>query len=174
MLTEAPRITASHIVYLLVCKRKLWLFAHGVEMEHFADSVLEGRLLHETSYPRRPSQYVEVQIDGIKIDFYDPRTHTVHETNRGRAIEAAHRAQVQYYLFKLHQHGVLDATGLIEYPDLRKTETIPALTEADRTIIARWEVEVQNLVQQEICPPVIKKPYCRACAYFDLCYVGES
>ncbi|HRI60775.1 MAG TPA: CRISPR-associated protein Cas4 [Saprospiraceae bacterium] len=168
------RITASHIVYLLICHRKLWLFAGGIEMEHFSQNVLEGRLLHEISYPRRPSQYVEVELDGIKIDFYDPHTRTVHETKRGRAIETAHRAQVQYYLFKLRQHGVPDAAGLIEYPDLRKTEPVAPLTDADVLMIAGWEAEVQRIVAQETCPPVIKKPYCKQCAYFDLCYIGEN
>lgn len=174
MHTETIRITASHIIYLLVCHRKLWLFASGVEMEHFSQSVLEGRLLHETSYPRRSPQYVEVELDGIKIDFYDPRTRTVHETKRGRSIESAHRAQVQYYLYKLGQHGADDASGLIEYPDLRKTEPVAPLTDSDRKAIMGWESEVQHIVAQEDCPPIIRKPYCKQCAYYDLCYIGEE
>lgn len=174
MTTEStPRITASHIVYLLVCHRKLWLFANGVEMEHFSEMVLEGRLIHETTYTRRPSQYVEVQFDGIKIDFYDPRAHVVHETKRGRAAESAHRAQVQYYLYKLRQHGVPDAQGLIEYPDLRRSEPVPPLTEADVETIAGWEREVARIVALPACPPVIHKPLCKQCSYYDLCYIGE-
>ena len=174
MINETMRITASHIVYLLVCHRKLWLFANGVEMEHFSEHVLEGRLIHTTTYPRRSSQYVEVQIDGIKIDFYDPRTRTVHETKRGRAIEAAHRAQVQYYLYKLGQHGVAGASGLIEYPDLRRTEPVAALTDADVETISGWEQAVAEIVAREQCPPVINKPICKNCAYCDLCYAGEE
>lgn len=175
MITETTtRITASHIIYLLVCHRKLWLFANGVEMEHFSETVLEGRLIHNTSYPRRPSQYVEVQLDGVKIDFFDPHTRTVHETKRGRAIEAAHRAQVQYYLFKLRQHGVTGATGMIEYPDLRRTEPVTALTEADVLEIEQWERDVTGIVTSPVCPAVINKPFCKQCAYYDLCYIGES
>jgi len=166
--------TATLISYFHTCHRKLWLHAHEIRMEQTSELVAEGKLIGESTYDRRSDKYTQVELDGIKIDFYDPRTHTVHETKRGRAIESAHRAQVQYYLFKLYQQGVPDATGLIEYPDLRKTETIVALTEEDRQTIARWETGVQNIVQQEACPPVIKKPYCRACAYFDLCYVGED
>jgi len=165
------RITASHIIYLLVCHRKLWLFANGVEMEHFSESVLEGRLVHETTYPRRPSQYVEIALDGIKIDFYDTHSRTVHETKKGRSIEEAHIAQVKYYLYKLHHHGVPDAQGIIEYPDLRKTEAVPSLTAADLITIEGWEAEVQRIVAQADCPPIVHKPYCRACAYFDLCYI---
>jgi len=168
------RITASHIVYLLICHRKLWLFANGVEMEHFSETVLEGRLIHNTTYQRRPSQYVEVQLDNVKIDFYNPQTRTVHETKRGRAVESAHRAQVQYYLYKLHRHGVPDATGLIEYPDLRRTEPVEALTEADMATIAGWEKEVAHIVAQEKCPPPIHAAICKNCSYHDFCYAAED
>jgi CRISPR-associated exonuclease Cas4 len=175
MTTETTtRITASHIVYLLVCHRKLWLYAKGVEMEHFSEQVLEGRLIHDTTYPRHPSQYVEIQLDGIKIDFYDAKNKIVHETKRGRAIEAAHRAQVQYYLYKLGQQGVEGASGLIEYPDLKKTEPVAALAAAEVAEIAHWEAEVQRVVALDTCPPTINKPFCKQCAYHDLCYIGEG
>lgn len=168
------RITATHIAYLLVCHRKLWLFSNGVEMEHFSELVQEGRLIHENTYTRRPSHYVEIQLDGIKIDFYDSRNNVVHETKRGRAVEAAHRAQVQYYLYKLVQHGVTGASGIIEYPDLRKTEAVPSLTDADLAQVGAWEHAVQEIVQRETCPPLIQKPICRQCSYHDFCYADAT
>jgi len=170
---NAVRITASHITYLLICKRKLWLYAKGMEMEHFSDQVLEGRLIHQYAYPRRSQEYVEVQLDGIKIDFFDARARVVHETKRGRAIESAHIAQVQYYLYKLHQHGITGASGLIEYPDLRKTQKVLPLDEDMLCIISNWEVEVKQIIALPDCPVVDKKPYCRQCAFHDLCYITE-
>lgn len=169
----ATRITASHIAYLFICPRKLWLYTQGVEMEHFSEQVLEGRHLHETSYPRRSQEFVEIQFDGVKIDFYDPRARVVHETKRGRAIETAHIAQVQYYLFKLRQHGISDASGLIEYPDLRKTHPVEALDDTMVENIKNWETQVRDIVQNLVCPQVIQKPYCRNCAFHDLCYITE-
>lgn len=168
-------VTATLINLLHVCHRELWLHAHEIRMEHTSDLVAEGKLIGETSYDRRPDKYTQVELDGIKIDFYDPRTRTVHETKRGRAIEAAHRAQVKYYLYKLReQGGVADARGVIEYPDLRRTEAVPPLTEADVQEIVRWERAVAEIVAQPLCPPVIDKPFCRQCSYFDLCYIGED
>lgn len=143
-------------------------------MEHFSEMVLEGRLIHNTTYQRRPSKYVEVELDGIKIDFYDPKNKVVHETKRGRAIETAHRAQVQYYLYKLRQHGVAEASGLIEYPDLKKTEPVAALTEADVRTIEQWEQQVADIVARPACPPVIRAAICNNCSYYDLCYIGEE
>ena len=164
--------TATLIAYFHTCHRKLWLHAHEIRMEHTSDLVAEGKLIGETAYDRRADKYTQVELDGIKIDFYDARTRTVHETKRGRSIESAHRAQVQYSLYKLGQHGASDASGLIEYPDLRKTEPVAPLTDGDRRMIADWEVAVQCIVAQETCPPVISKPFCKQCAYYDLCYIG--
>lgn len=166
-------ITATLINLLHVCHRELWLHAHEVRMEHTSDLVAEGKLIGETSYDRRSDKYTQVELNGIKIDFFDPHTRTVHETKRGRAVEAAHRAQVQYYLYKLRQHGVADASGLIEYPDLRKTERVPPLTEADIREIETWETEVRRVVELEQCPPVIRAKICHNCSYHDLCYVSE-
>lgn len=166
--------TATLISYLHTCHRKLWLHANEIRMEHTSELVAEGKLIGETAYERRSGKYTQVELDGIKIDFYDPRTRTVHETKKGRAIEEAHRAQVQYYLYKLRQHGVTDASGLIEYPELRKTEPVAPLTEQDVHIIREWEGEVQRIVGMEVCPAVIDKPYCKKCSYHDFCYMTEA
>ncbi len=165
--------TATLVSYLHTCHRKLWLHANEIRMEHTSELVAEGKLIGETAYDRRSEKYMQVELEGVKIDFFDPRTRTVHETKRGRAIEEAHRAQVRYYLFKLFQHGVTDASGIIEYPDLRKTETVPALQEGDIREIEAWEDSVRRIIALELCPAVIHKPYCKACAYFDLCYLDE-
>ena len=42
-------------------------------MEHTSYLVLEGKLIHESSYPQRPERYEEVEIDDIKIDSYDTK-----------------------------------------------------------------------------------------------------
>lgn len=167
-------ITATHINLLHVCHRELWLHAHEIRMEHTSDLVAEGKLIGESSYDRRSERYTQVEFDGVKIDFYDPRTRTVHETKRGRAVEAAHRAQVQYYLYKLRQQGVADASGLIEYPDLRRTELVEPLTSEDIGRIQEWEREVERIIGLEQCPPVTEKPICKQCSYYDLCFVGEE
>jgi CRISPR-associated exonuclease Cas4 len=66
-------ITPTHINYYHVCHRKLWLFSHGIQMEHTSDLVSEGRLIHETSYPQRPEKYTEVKLEEAVIDFYENR-----------------------------------------------------------------------------------------------------
>lgn len=64
-------ITGTHFNYYQLCLRKLWLFANGINKEQESDLVYEGKLVHESSYPQRTSKYEEVEIDGIKVDYYD-------------------------------------------------------------------------------------------------------
>ena len=90
-------------------------------MEHTSDLVYEGKLIHEESYPQRSVRYEELAIDGIKIDFYDARNKIVHEVKKSNKIAPAHRLQLLYYLYVLEQNGILGATGILEYPKLRKT-----------------------------------------------------
>ena len=80
-------ITGTHFNYYFVCKRKLWLFANGINMEHTSDLVYEGKLIHETSYPQRSERYEELEIAGCKIDFYDANNKVVHEIKKSDKIE---------------------------------------------------------------------------------------
>ena len=69
------QITGTHFNYYLICHRKLWLFANGINMEHNSDLVYDGKLIHEDSYPQRPERYEELEVDGVKIDFADSWVH---------------------------------------------------------------------------------------------------
>lgn len=66
-------VTGTHFNYYQLCHRKLWLFANGINMEQESDLVYEGKLVHESSYPQRTSKYEEVEIDGVKVDYYDAK-----------------------------------------------------------------------------------------------------
>lgn len=74
-------ITATHINYYFVCHRKLWLFGNGINMEYTSDTVYDGKLLHEVSYPQRAEKHTEMALSATfngmelagKIDFYDAK-----------------------------------------------------------------------------------------------------
>lgn len=44
--------------------------------------VYEGKLVHESSYPQRISKYEEVEIDGVKVDYYDTKNKVIHEIKK--------------------------------------------------------------------------------------------
>lgn len=167
-------ITGTHMAYLHLCHRKLWLFANGINMEHTSDTVAEGKLIGETSYADRATKFTEIEIGGIKIDFYDAKNKVVHEVKKSSKMEQAHIAQVQYYLYKLAQKGIEGATGVIEYPRLKQRETVGALTTSDITMIEQWEENARSIIGSSLCPGVIKAKICKQCSYFDFCYVEEE
>ena len=165
-------ITGTHFNYYLICQRKLWLFANGITMENTSDLVYEGKLIHETSYQRRSEKYQEIAIDGIKIDYYDPKHKVVHEIKKSDKHEKAHEWQLKYYLYVLEQNGIEGVTGLLEYPRLHKTEEI-ALTISDRLTIADMVINIDLIIKSEECPKRLLKSRCKNCSYFDFCWSGE-
>ena len=165
------QITTTHFNYYLICHRKLWLFATGINMKSTSDLVYEGKLLHETSYPRRSEKYKEIAIAGIKIDFYDPKNKVVHEIKKSDKHEEAHEWQVKYYLYVLEQNGISGATGLLEYPHLHKTDEV-LLTIPDREALREMMGKIEKIIEDEHCPERIQKSKCKNCSYFDFCWSG--
>lgn len=164
--------TGTHFNYYQICHRKLWLFASGINMESNSDLVYEGKLIHETSYERRSERFREIELDGIKIDYYDPKNKIVHEIKKSDKHEEAHEWQVKFYLFVLEQNGVENCTGILEYPRLHKTEEV-FLTQPDREAIREMLQEIEKIVRSEDCPPKLPVSKCRNCSYFDFCHSTE-
>jgi len=166
-------ITGTHFNYYQVCKRKLWLFANGLGLEHTSDLVLEGKLIHETGYPQRPERYEEIEIDGIKIDFYDSKNKIIHEIKKSDKLDEAHEWQVKYYVYVLEKNGMEGVTAVLEYPVLRKKQEI-ILSSIDKEMLQKMEIEIKSIIESEKCPPVITgKKRCTSCSYFEFCYVAE-
>jgi len=146
-------INATLINLYHVCKRECWLHANGIRFEHTSDLVSEGKLIHEESYPQRPERYEELEIDGIKLDFYDARNRVIHEIKKSDKVEEAHRWQLKYYIHVLERNGVEGVTGVLE--------------------IIEIEQKIAHLLEQDQCPPLEKKGICKRCSYYDFCYVEE-
>lgn len=163
-------ITATLVNLYHVCKRELYLHAHEIRMEQTSDIVTEGRLIGENTYLDRAEKYTQLELEGIKIDYYDPHSKIVHEVKKSNRMEYAHEAQVKYYLYKLRQYGIEGATGILEYPALRKRTDV-ALTDKDITEIKDWEEDIKEILASDIIPPVINKASCRKCSYYEFCYV---
>jgi CRISPR-associated exonuclease Cas4 len=166
-------IIATYFDLYFVCKRELWLCANGINMEQTSDLVYDGKLIHETSYPQRPERYEQIEIDGIKIDYYDAKNKVIHEIKRSDKLELANEWQVKYYIYTLEQNGIEGVTGLLEYPELRQTTKVE-LTDADREKIKDIKMEIEQLISSDECPPVINAKICKSCSYHDFCYVEEK
>lgn len=167
------KLIGTHFNYYQVCKRKLWLFANSIGMEHTSDLVYEGKLIHEEAYPQRSSRYEEIEMDGIKVDYYDAAHRVIHEIKKSDKVEMAHEWQLKYYIYVFERNGLTGVTGVLEYPVLRKKDTV-LLSDVDRDMIHQMEEEIVRIIDSDICPPLEKKRICKNCSYFDFCYCGEE
>lgn len=164
-------ITGTHFNYYLICKRKLWLFANGIHMEQTSDTVYQGKLIHENTYQQRSEKYKEITIEGIKIDYFDARKNVVHEIKKSDKKKEAHIWQVKYYLYVLEKNGI-NATGMLEYPKLRKTDEV-LLSGPDKDYIVESANKIVEIINSEKCPERIPESKCKNCSYFDFCYSAE-
>jgi CRISPR-associated exonuclease Cas4 len=150
----------------------MWLHANGLNMEQTSDLVYEGKLIHETTYPQRSEKYEEVQIGGIKVDFYDAKNKVIHEIKKSDKVEAAHQWQLKYYIYTFEKFGIEGVSGILEYPKLRSKEEL-WLSDVDRDRIEEIENDIVKIIESDECPPVIDSKICKRCSYYDFCYVKE-
>lgn len=144
------------------------------------NTVYDGKLLHETSYPQRNEKHSEMEISALfegielrgKIDFYDAKTKTVHETKRSDKVEEAHEWQVKFYLWLLLLNEILSATAILEYPKLRKRDEV-LLSEADILFLKQTILNINKLLKNTKCPDKINAKICKSCSYYELCYIQE-
>jgi len=174
-------ITATHINYYHICRRKLWLISNGINMEHTSEIVADGKLLHESSYPQRAEKYQEIDLSfGLnneielfgKIDFYNAKAKIIHEIKRSDKIEEAHEWQIKFYIYLLELNGIEGVTAILEYPKLRNTKEI-SLSFIDKEYLKVMFVKIAELMESETCPPRINSKICKSCSYYELCYVEE-
>jgi CRISPR-associated exonuclease Cas4 len=170
VLTEAdgaaPAFTGTEVGYYFICRKKLWWFAHGVEMEHGHDRVRMGRLVHGESYTRRKK---ELNIDDrIVLDWREDGV--IHEVKLTDSMEEAHEMQLLYYLYYLKHHkGVVGLRGQIDYPKLRETKAVELAPEREREIGAALE-EMRRIVGSPRAPEVGWMKICNSCSYAELCW----
>lgn len=159
--------TGTQVNYYFVCRRKLWLFSHHLEMEYMSDMVALGKLVHEESYTREKK---EIVIDNkIVIDFSSGEG-IIHEVKKSRAVEEAHLWQLRYYLYYLKQKGIQPVIGEINYPLLRQREQIELTPEIEEHLMRALKA-IEKILDQQSPPPILKRrSFCTKCSYFEYCY----
>lgn len=166
------QINGTHFNYYQICHRKLWLFANGINMESTSDVVYEGKLIHESSYPQRSERYEEVEIEGVKVDYFDAKHNVIHEIKKSNKVEQAHEWQLKYYIYVFERNGIEGCTGVLEYPTIRQTSQV-VLTDEDRQMIVEMEEKIKGIIESDLCPTLSKKRLCKSCSYYDFCYSNE-
>lgn len=161
----SPIITGTQVAYYNICHRKLWLFSKNISMEHTSELVDIGKIIHESSYSRKRN---EIELEGIKVDLLDARHGIIHEVKKSKSLEDAHLWQIKYYLYYFKQIGI-EVEGIIDYPKLRRRERI-VLSEEDILRLENMLADIAIIEVKTELPPVINKPYCKKCSYYEFCY----
>lgn len=160
-----PIFTGTEVGYYFVCHKKLWWFAHGVQMEHESERVKLGKLVHQESYARKKR---ELNIDDrIVLDWREDGV--VHEVKLTDAMEEAHEMQLVYYLYYLKAKGIENLRGQIDYPKLRATKTVELTPEREEKLLAAL-AEMARIIHSSRPPDVSLMKICRSCSYAELCW----
>ncbi len=159
------KFTGTEVGYYFICKKKLWWFHHGIEMEHGFDRVKLGKVVHENSYERRKK---EISIDNkIVLDWQSDGV--IHEVKLSDSMEEAHEFQLLYYIFYLKQKGVENLTGQIDYPKLRQTKEVE-LTAEKEVKLKETLSKMEQIISMEKPPEVEFMKICKSCSYAELCW----
>ncbi len=165
--TKSNYIRGTEVNYYFICKRKLWLFSHNIQLEKEHENVKLGKLLHEKSFKREEK---DVRLGPIAFDFVRKENKLeLHETKKSSKMKEAHKFQVLYYLHYLENKGV-EAEAVIHFPNERKKERLN-LNDEMRKKIREVLSRIEEIKKKENIPASKKSRLCRKCAYYEFCWV---
>ncbi|MDY2981411.1 MAG: CRISPR-associated protein Cas4 [Fusobacterium sp.] len=161
------QISGTMFYYYFVCKRKLWFFSNGIQLEEDNEDVILGKLIDENSYSK---ELKHILIDNtVNIDFIKDWK-ILHEVKKQKSIEEAGIWQLKYYLYFLKIRGINIEKGILDYPKLKKREEV-FLSENDEKKIKGILSEIEKITVMEKPPELEKLKICKKCAYFEYCYI---
>jgi len=162
------KITGVMVQYYIACKRELWFFANHINMNYDNVYIELGRLVHERSFLQEKKN---ISIDNtISFDFIKKKGNiVVFEVKKSSKLEEPVRWQLYYYLWYLKQKGI-EAEGILTYPKERKREKITLKKEIEEKFPEILK-DIEKTVKEENPPKPKKKPYCKKCTYYELCWV---
>ncbi|ABQ86370.1 CRISPR-associated protein Cas4 [Methanobrevibacter smithii] len=161
------KINGTQINYYFICKTKLWLFSHNIQLEDEHENVKLGKFLHETSFKREKDFLIDnlINVDFIKIT----DSVEIHEVKKSQKMNLANEYQLLYYMFYLkHEKDIKNVVGFLNYPDSRKKKKITLTKEKERDLFEIID-NIKNIVDSSMPKPK-KKRICSKCAYFEFCF----
>ena len=160
-------VTGEQINYYFVCKTKLWLFSHNIELESTSDLVSLGKYVDKTTYKREKGIILDnkIQIDFIK----NPGFVELHEVKLSQKMKKAQEFQLLYYMYYLKlEKDINNIKGFLNYPKNRKKEEIFLTKEKEEELI-NIIVDI-NKINRNMMPKPKKSKICNKCAYFEFCF----
>lgn len=160
-------VSGEQINYYFVCKTKLWLFSHNIELETFSDLVSLGKYVDKNTYAREKGFIIDnkIQIDFIKKNEFIE----LHEVKLSQKLEKAHEFQLLYYMYYLrNEKGIENIKGFLNFPKSRKKKEIILTKENEEKLLEI--IKDINCINSKAMPKPIKSKICKKCAYFEFCF----
>lgn len=161
------KINGTQINYYFICKTKLWLFSHNIQLEHESENAKLGKLLHEDSFKREKDYLIDnlINVDFIKIS----DSIEIHEVKKTEKMDNSHEFQLLYYMFYLKNEKDIDnIRGFLDYPKNRKKKEVFLTKEKEDELVKIIE-DIDNIIKNNMPKPK-KSKICRKCAYFEFCF----
>lgn len=160
-------VSGTYIWYYCICKREVWLLAHGLEADQQDENMQIGNVIHDTSYSRNSK---EVGFAHSKFDIIskDNGKLMVGEIKKSSRFIESSRMQLLFYLKELSDNNI-NAEGVLMFPDEKKREVV-RLDEENKIKLENIINDIKRIVNFEQVPPPVKIKYCKKCAYAEFCW----
>lgn len=161
------KINGTQINYYFICKTKLWLFSHNIQLEHESENVKLGKLLHDDSFKREKDFLIDnlINVDFIKLT----DSVEIHEVKKTQKMDKSHEYQLLYYMHYLkNEKDIENIKGYLDYPKNRKKKEVFLTKEKEEELIEIIE-DIDKINSKEMPQPQ-KSKICRKCAYFEFCF----
>ncbi len=160
-------ITGTQMAYLYLCRRKLWLHYHGFRPENQNVAVQIGKQIGDSTFQRAKKELPLGDI-GV-IDWAELKHGVIHETKSAKCPKNAEVAQTRYYLWWMREQGMNVDRCVVHYPKQKRTKEIN-WTDSMKQDVQDDLAEARRIVAMPKPPPASKLPYCRSCAFQELCF----
>jgi len=160
-------ITGTIINYYFVCKTKMYLHYHKINLEDNSEDVRIGKVLHEISETRVD----EVSFEGIKVDKII-KDYVIEVKKSDSDIEAA-KWQLIYYLYILKQKGI-EKKGRLEVFEKKKQEKkqfILELNKDNEKKLLEILEDIKAILSNPAPPEPMFESKCKRCAYLEYCFL---
>ena len=154
-----------HFQHIVLCKRRAWMYLHGVNFAQWYSRVALGTAKHLTSYQRDRSV---IGLFGLAPDRIDWQECIVHENKgSGGAVEATN-LQSAFYALMLSIATGKTWTAMVHILSTRSKRSLE-LDDAMLAALLFASGELEELAHTDTVPPASRTKLCAACSFAIFC-----
>lgn len=162
------KVNGTLMNYYFHCRRQCYLFGNRLNLEDNSEEVKVGKAIHEE---HAGQDNTELAIENIRLDKLTSEYLT--ELKKSDADVEASKWQLAFYLQVLKEKGIY-RKGRLEFEEKNKSGRKTIIVELDEHMEAKVKQHVkliEDLLNSDEIPPVLNRPQCKKCAYYEYCYI---